>query len=124
MTTGRRILKINSLLKEVITEVIQKELQHAGLPEFTTITSVDTSGDLQYAKVYISVLTTSDEKTQDALKILNHNAKHITFKSTRMVSLRYFPELTFIHDKGMLHQQNIDKVFHEINTNTDTPSSA
>lgn len=121
MATSRRILKINSLLKEVITEVIQKDLQHAGLPDFVTITQVDTSADLQFAKVYVSILSQNQDAAQDTIKILNHNAKHITYKSTRKVSLRYFPELTFKHDMGLIHQQEIDALFENLNSDPQTP---
>ena len=68
MATKQRVDRLNSLLKEVISEVIRKEVQHPDINEFITVTRVDITKDLRHAKVYISIIGTDDKK-----KVAIHN---------------------------------------------------
>ena len=66
---NRRIQRLNSLLKEVISDVIRAEVKNPHLPKLITITHVEVTKDLHHAKVYVSVI--GDEKTrQEALNAL------------------------------------------------------
>lgn len=61
---SRRVSRLNSLLKEVLSEVLTKDLHHIpGLSEFFTITSVEITADLSYAKVFVSVIGNASAKT-------------------------------------------------------------
>ncbi len=54
----KRTDRLNSLLKEVISEVIRREVRNPHVNELVTVTRVQISKDLHYAKVYISVIGT------------------------------------------------------------------
>ena len=58
----RRIQRVNSLLKEVLSEVIMHDIKHRNIPELITITEVDTAADLTSAKVFISLIADSRQK--------------------------------------------------------------
>jgi len=109
----KRIKRLNSLLREVITEVIQKETKNPNISKFTTIVSVDITKDLKYAKVYVSVIGTQKEK-QDTIKALNQAAGFISFHSSKKVVLRYFPSLTFELDTSVDKHIKIEDVLKEI----------
>lgn len=97
----RRIQKVNSLLREVLSQVILRDLPHRNIPELITITAVSISKDLQFAKVYISLLG-SDINTKTAtLANLQKMSKYIAVISSKKISLRYFPELLFKLDDPM-----------------------
>ena len=59
-----RIVRLNSLLKEVISEVIHRDVRNPLVNQFVTVTSVDITKDLQHAKVHISVIGSQEEKDQ------------------------------------------------------------
>ena len=67
---SKRILRVNSLLKEVISQVIMREVRNPEVADLITVTNVDTSKDLRHAKVYISIIGSEEvrEKTLEALK--------------------------------------------------------
>lgn len=111
--SGRRIERINSLLKEVVSDVIRKEVKNPHLPELITITHVEVTKDLRYAKVYVSVLGSEAEKTT-AIETLQSASGFIGVHASKQVVMRYFPELTFILDDSLDQQIRIDQLVSEI----------
>jgi len=111
---NRRIKRINSLLKEVISEVIQMDLEHRDLPDLITITKVDTSKDLHYAKVFITIIENDLKKKQSGLNILQAAAGKIAVMASKKVSIRYFPSLTFQIDDSLDKYMEIDNLLKKI----------
>ena len=101
----------NVLLKE-ISNILMLEIKDEDI-KFVTITHVDLSSDLSYAKVYCTVL--DDEKKKDILKDLN-NAKGFIRNELikRKIEMRKIPELTFIFDESIEYGNKIEKIIEEI----------
>jgi len=78
----RRQERLNSLFKEVISEVITKEVRNPHIPELWTITSVDVTKDLHYAKVYVSIIG-DDKQKEQAIKALQDAAGFIAVNSSK-----------------------------------------
>ena len=110
----RRVCRLNSLLKEVISEVLRKDLHHiAGVTELLTITSVDMTADLRYAKVYFSMI--GDQKAkEDECRILNAIAGQITHIASRKIRIRTFPKLHFYIDEGLEKQLRICDILAKV----------
>ena len=86
--SSKRIKRLNSLLKEVISEVILKEVRNPDVSSLVTVTDVDISADLHYATVSISVI--GDEKDKEkTLKALQSAAGFIGVQASKKVVLRY-----------------------------------
>ena len=109
----QRLDRVNSLLKEVIVEVIQKDVRNPNITTFISVTNVDTSADLHHAKVYISLIASDDQKAK-ILQALQSAAGFIAVHSSKKVKLRYFPQLTFILDKGLEEHMKIEKILGKI----------
>lgn len=113
MSNGRRIQRINSLLKEVISDVIQKEVKNPHIPKLITVTYVETTKDLHHAKVYVSII--GDEKAkQEALDALQSASGFIGVHASKQVMIRYFPELTFMLDDTVDKQMRIEELIEQI----------
>jgi ribosome-binding factor A len=109
----QRTDRLNSLLKEVISEVIKRDVKNPHVSELVTVTQVDISKDLHHAKVYISVI--GNELTrQDTLLGLEASAGFIGYTASKKVVLRYFPTLQFILDDGVNQHMRIEELLHEI----------
>ncbi|MCE2982787.1 MAG: ribosome-binding factor A, partial [Parachlamydia sp.] len=52
----QRTDRLNSLLKEVISEVIKREVRNPHVTDLVTVTRVQITKDLRHAKVFISVI--------------------------------------------------------------------
>lgn len=80
---------------------------------FVTVTGVEVSADLAYARVRVSVMGTEDEKGT-SLAGLNSAARFLRAQLGREVPLRVTPELRFELDRGLEHAQRIDAVLREL----------
>ncbi len=114
MPSSRRIERVNSLLKEVISEVIRKDLKSHTLPDLLTITGVEVSRDLRYAKVFVSLMEDNVHKREEILGILQNQAGYISVLASKKVVLRYFPSLTFKLDTSLDKYMEIDTLLKRI----------
>jgi ribosome-binding factor A len=109
----QRLDRINSLLKEVIVEVIQKDVRNPHITTFVAVTKVDTSADLHHAKVYVSMIASEAEK-EKIISALQTAAGFIAVHASKKMEIRYFPQLTFFLDKGVDEQMRIEKILGQI----------
>jgi len=109
----QRTERLNSLLKEVISEVIRKDVRNPHVNELVTVTRVDISKDLHYAKVYISVIGDPGIK-KETMDALQSAAGFIAVNASHKVVLRYFPELTFKLDDSVDKHMRIATLLSEI----------
>ena len=115
----RRTDRLNSLLREVISEVIRKQVKNPYVGELSTVTRVDITRDLRYAKVYISVMG-NEITRRDTLAALNQSAGFIAVAASKKVVLRHFPELKFCLDDTADKQLRIEELLKEINEERET----
>ncbi len=108
-----RLARVNSLLKEVIFEVIQKEVRNPHVTTFVSVTNVDTSADLHHAKVFVSLIASDAEKNQ-IIAALNSAAGFIAVHASKLANLRHFPELTFRLDTSLDEHMRIEKIMSDI----------
>ena len=113
MPEKKRTDRLNSLLKEVITEVIKADVRDPRIPELFTVTSVDITKDLQHAKVFVSIIGTQEQK-KEALEALQSGAGFIAVHASKKVVMRYFPALTFKIDESVDKYIAIDKILGKI----------
>ncbi|NGX57601.1 MAG: Ribosome-binding factor A [Chlamydiae bacterium] len=109
----RRVDRLNSLLKEVISEVIQKDVKNPHINKLVTVTRVSITNDLRHAKVYISVIGENESKLK-TLEALNQASGFIAINSSKKVSMRYFPELRFILDDSVEQHAHIEKLLEQV----------
>lgn len=109
----KRIERLNSLLKEVISEVVTREVRDPRISPLITITSVDITNDLQHAKVYISVIGTPEQKKQ-TLEALQSAAGYIAIHASKKVVMRYFPSLNFKLDDSVEKHIRIETLLGQI----------
>ncbi len=118
--SSARVLRLNSLLKEVISEVIHRGIHHAPfINEFITVTRCEITADLSYATVFVSILGTDADKVK-AFDALNHNKHQITMMSSKKMRIRHFPALTFEIDTGLEKQMRIEELLYKLKAERQT----
>lgn len=113
MAKTKRTEKLNSLLKEVISEIITKEVRDPRLGSLITVTSVDITKDLHNAKVFVSVIGDAETKKK-TLEALQSGAGFIAVNSSKKVVMRFFPTLTFKLDDSVDKFTKIDTLLGQI----------
>jgi len=104
--------RISEEIKKEISAIIQYELKDPRLPQMISVTGVDVTKDLRYAKVYVSVLGSENEK-QDAITGLKSAAGFIRREIGRRIQLRYTPEIIFELDNSIERGVYINKLINE-----------
>lgn len=108
-----RLERINSLLKEVIFEVIHEDVRNPHINTFISVTQVETSADLHHATVSVSMIATDAEKAK-VVNALQSAAGFIAVHASKKVELRYFPKLQFKLDKGIEEHMKISEILGKI----------
>ncbi len=109
----KRTDRLNSLLKEVLSEVIRKDVKNPHVHEFITVTGVDISKDLRHAKVYVSIIGNDQEKSE-TITALQSASGFIAKTASKKVVMRYFPDLLFKLDQGVDNQMRVEEILYEI----------
>ena len=110
--TRLRPERVQEALRQEISRVVLEEIKDPRIG-FLTITKVDLTKDLRYAKVYFSVLGGAKEKAL-ALKGLNSAKGYIRGMVADRISLRLVPEISFRIDESIEHTQEIHDLLKRI----------
>jgi ribosome-binding factor A len=106
-----RLARVAEAIREVASETILYELRDPRV-KFVTVTRTEVSGDLQHAKVYVSIMGT--EKEQElTLRGLRHAAGFIQSKLATRLQTRFTPVLQFVLDKGVKHSIEMTRLINE-----------
>jgi ribosome-binding factor A len=82
-----------------------------------SITAVETTGDLRYSKVYLSVMGLENEK--ELMKGLKSASGYLRRELGSALSLRYTPELIFELDKSIERGANISRILNGLDAAAD-----
>jgi len=104
--------RINEEFKREISEII-RELKDPRVPFMTSVTGVNVTPDLKFAKVYTSVMGNEDE-VKDAIKALNSAAGYIKRELSLRMKIRAIPDITFTYDDSISYGAHISKILKDI----------
>lgn len=103
--------RINDEVKKELS-VILREVKDPRLSNaFISVTAVDVTGDLKFAKAYYSVMQGDKKEVAAGLK---SSAGFIRREIARRLNLRMTPEFTFIEDNSIAHGAHISKLLNSI----------
>ena len=112
MANNVKIERLNHAFQEEISMILMTEIKDEDI-KFVTITDVDITNDLSYAKVYFTVLDYN--KRNSNLEALNNAASFIRGELSKRVQVRHTPELKFIYDTSIDYGKHIEEIIEEIN---------
>lgn len=78
-----------------------------------SITGVDVTKDLRYAKVFVSIFSTDDSK-DESMQALKSSAGFIRREVGKRINLRYTPQILFEIDSSIEHGMHINQILHNI----------
>ncbi len=97
---SRRIERLNSLIRRDLSDLIRNEVKDPRVAGVVSVTRVDTSTDVQHAKVFVSVYGTLREK-EDAIDGLGDASGFIRRQLRGRLETRNVPALKFILDETL-----------------------
>ena len=107
--------RLNGEFQKEIYEIISRRLKNPLVTEMFSILRVDSSRDLSYAKVYVSVYSKDENKKKATFEAIKGDAKKIRYELAKVIRARTVPELNFILDDSMEYGDKMEKLFKSIN---------
>jgi ribosome-binding factor A len=108
----RRQIQVAEEIQQIISVLLQRELKDPRLG-FVSITQVDVTQDLKYARVHVSVMGSEEEK-QQTMDALASGRGFIRREIASRMTIRQVPELQFKLDRGMEYSDRINRLLNEI----------
>ncbi len=116
---AHRIERLNSLIRQEISELLQQQVKDPRLGNnFITVTEVITSSDLKHARIFVSSISTFEEK-QKILNALGSASGFLRRELSSRLKLRYTPELHFQWDSSIERGDHLLKLINEVISETD-----
>src|SRR4029077_17347585 len=106
-----RLARVAEMVREVASETILFQLRDPRV-KLVTVTRAEVSGDLQHAKVYVSVMGTPREQ-QLTMHGLRHAAGFIQSKLADRLQTRFTPQLAFVLDEGVKKSLEVTRLINE-----------
>jgi len=103
-----RMRRVDVAMREVLGEAIAQGLKDPRIG-FVTVTDVETTGDLQQARVYVSLLGDDDER-QRSLDGLNSAHGVLQRRVAEQLRLKRTPTLTFFEDPTARRAARVDEL--------------
>jgi ribosome-binding factor A len=97
---SRRMGRVNELIREELSVLLLHEIKDPRIVALTTVTHVETSSDLEHARVYVSVMGSEEEQT-GVLQGLRSAESFLRRSLATRVKMRRVPALTFALDTSM-----------------------
>lgn len=101
MATTRRVSRVAELIKREVSQMLLSGIKDDRVGSgMVSVTDVDVSGDLQHAKIYVSIYG-SDEAKEETMAGLKSATGYVRSELGARVRLRRTPEVIFLEDRSI-----------------------
>ena len=114
---SNRIGRINEEIQKELASLIRNLKDPRVQDTMISVTHVETTPDLRYAKVYVSFL--QEEKANDALKGLKSAGGYLRRELGSALNLRYTPELNWELDDSITYGAKMMKLINSLGVDKD-----
>jgi len=112
MFTYKRSDRVQELILEQTSGIIQNELKDPRLG-FVTVTRVEVTENLRFAKIYVSPMGPPEEQ-KITYKIITRATSYIRTRLGKKMRIKYLPEIKFVWDHSLENSDRINRVLHAI----------
>jgi len=122
MATSRRVSRVASLIKREISQMLMNEIkdERVGMG-MVSVTDVDVSGDLQHAKVFVSIYG-SDEARATTMQGLKAATGHVRSELGHRIRLRRTPEVVFLEDRSIERGNRVLSLLNQLSQSAPAPA--
>jgi len=114
----RRIERVNNLIRQEISELLQRQVKDPRLGNFVAITDVSTSPDLKYAKIFVSHIGSESEK-KETMSVLVAASGFLRKEMAGRLKLRRIPELSFQWDDSIERGSHLLELIEQVTSGKD-----
>ncbi|WP_404402313.1 30S ribosome-binding factor RbfA [Idiomarina seosinensis] len=107
-----RTERVRHQLQREIAVILQREVKDPRV-SMVTVSDVEVSRDLAYAKVFVTFFNDDEKETRQAVKILNDASGFIRSLLGKRIKARVVPELKFHHDASLNEGMRMSRLVDE-----------
>jgi len=111
MKKTRRTSRVGENVRDALAQILRTDLQNVQLG-WISISEVEVSPDLHYARVYITGL--KEKETKESVETLRRVAGTIRHLLGKRIHLRYTPELDFKYDETAVRALRVETLLREV----------
>jgi ribosome-binding factor A len=111
MKKTRRTSRVGENVRDALAQVLRSDLKGVDLG-WTSISEVEVSPDLHYARVYVTGL--KEEDTKKVVDELRRVAGQVRHHLGKRIHLRYTPELDFRYDETAMRALRVETILREV----------
>jgi ribosome-binding factor A len=116
MSTNRRVERVAELIKREVSQMLLHGIKDDRVGTgMVSVTDVDVSGDLQHAKIYVSIYG-SDEAKVETMAGLKSATGFVRSEIGARVRLRRTPEVVFIEDSSIERGNKVLSLLNQLQT--------
>ncbi|WP_430882742.1 30S ribosome-binding factor RbfA [Fusibacter sp. JL216-2] len=108
-----RSKRISEEIRKIVAEVIRNDIKDPRVSKMATVTGVETTRDLRYATIYVSVFDDDDMK-QKTIEGLNRAKGFVRRAIGDQLDVRYTPEPIFKLDESIENAIHLSKIIREV----------
>jgi len=108
-----RVDRVRKALIKEVSDIIQRHVKDPRISGIVSVTDVEVSSDYSYAKVYISVYGSEEQKEQ-TIEALQDSASYVRGELGKRIRLRHTPEIEFIRDDSLERGSRITDLIDKI----------
>ena len=106
-----RINQVNNLMQKILAEFIERDFC-SSRDILISLTRVECSGNLQEAKVFISVLP--DQERQNIVEALQKNVSRFQQNLNKKLRMRPVPKIIFVGDRAPQEAQEVETILEQL----------
>ncbi|HHT50423.1 MAG TPA: 30S ribosome-binding factor RbfA [Eubacteriaceae bacterium] len=110
---ARRMGRLNEEIKKELSNLIKNQIKDPRVADFVSITQVETTNDLRYAKVFVSIYG-NEKQQEETLLGLRSAGGYLRREIGKNIKLRYTPELLFEIDNSIEYGMHINSILNKI----------
>ena len=115
MATSRRVSRVAELIKREVSQMLLNGIKDDRVGSgMVSVTDVDVSGDLQHAKIFVSIYGTEEAKAE-TMAGLKSATRYVRSELGQRVRLRRTPEVMFVEDKSIERGNRVLALLNQIN---------
>lgn len=111
MKKTRRTSRVGENVRDALAVILRTEFQDVQIG-FSSISEVEVSPDLHYARVFMTGL--KEDETKQTVEALRKVAPRIRHSLGKRIHLRYTPELDFRYDETAMRALRVETLLREV----------
>ena len=105
--------KVAHLMRREVAEILQQRLRDPRVSAMVSVTDVEVTHDLSFARVFVSIMGSREER-EATMHALAHAAGFVRHELSPRLGLREVPEVRFVHDESLERGARVEELLKRI----------